>query len=567
MVGTPQPRPGAKPPFGGIDREELTTMDPECWQTMLVWSGYDRRHPSESKDIIEGIVHGMDIGFTGDREVNRESKNLSSALESEEVENKVNELIMENVRAGKTAGPFTRRPFKYFSYSPIGAVPKAVHGREWRPTDVRVIHHLSHPFGGDSINNQSVDIPCCLGSVDAAANSIRRLGKNCWLTKIDIKAAYKLVPVRFEDWSLLGFKWRGNFFYERTLPFGLKSSCRQWELYSTAMHDFLLTLVGVEEVDHYVDDFFLADQLESDAIEHLRMTIGLFDRLGIPIAHDKTISPTRRLTYLGVELDSATLTMRLSESKLIQLRQLLQDWNGKQSANQTELQSLCGKLNWACAVIRPGRSFLRRIIDHTKVAGHGEGTIIPISVRLDIKWWSDCASEYNGVSIMYDIEWTSSTKLHLFTDACNTGYGASFGNRWICGSWTAAELCTAQRGNKQDRYSMPYLELRSLTLALASWGHLLSGKNVEIHCDCLPIVQSIEKRSCREGRAMDLIRAIHTIAARHRFDFKASHVRGVDNVLADALSRNNIPLFHFHQRSANPKQDPTLPIPAPIKLN
>jgi len=357
------------------------------------------------------------------------------------------------------------------------------------------------------------------------------------------------------------------FYYERTLPFGLKSSCRQWEAYSTALHDFLLTLVKYEEVDHYVDDFFLADRIESESTEHLADTLGLFDRLGVPIAHDKTVGPTRLLTYLGVELDSVALTMRLSDEKLAQFRLLLTIWSRKTHANVQELQSLTGKLNWACGVVRPGRSFLRRIIDHTKSIGRGGSAPLTTSVRLDIQWWSDCVSEFNGHSIMYDVEWTESTRLELFTDACYAGYGASFGDRWIKGSWSAAELESARRGSAVDVYSMPYLELRALVLAMASWGHLMAGRRVDIRSDCLPIVQSIEKRSCREGRAMDLIRALHAIAVKHRFDFKATHISGKRNVLADALSRDDMSAFFLAQPSALRTQDPTLPLPPPVTLH
>ena len=62
-----------------------------------------------------------------------------TATDNPLIEQKVNDVIMADVAANKKAGPFDRPPFKFFSVSPIGAVPKKGTNK------IRVIHHLSHP--------------------------------------------------------------------------------------------------------------------------------------------------------------------------------------------------------------------------------------------------------------------------------------------------------------------------------------------------------------------------------------------------------------------------------------
>ena len=96
---------------------------------------------------------------------------------------------MADVAANKKAGPFDRPPFKFFSVSPIGAVPKKGTNK------IRVIHHLSHPFKGDSINHSITEKYQPLGNFDQACVLIRRLGRGCSLIKLDAEAAYKQVPV------------------------------------------------------------------------------------------------------------------------------------------------------------------------------------------------------------------------------------------------------------------------------------------------------------------------------------------------------------------------------------
>jgi hypothetical protein len=45
--------------------------------------------------------------------------------------------------------------------------------------------------------------------------------------------------------------------------------------------------------------------------------------IGIPMKVDKTVYPTERLTFLGLDIDTFTMELRLPEDKLIKLREKL----------------------------------------------------------------------------------------------------------------------------------------------------------------------------------------------------------------------------------------------------
>ena len=81
---------------------------------------------------------------------------------------------------------------------------------------------------------------------------------------------------------------------------------------------------------------------------------------GIPIKQEKTVSPTTCLTFLGIELDTNLMVAILPTDKIIKIRHLLQDFHNKHKVKLKELQSLIGLPNFACRVILPGRTFLRR---------------------------------------------------------------------------------------------------------------------------------------------------------------------------------------------------------------
>lgn len=552
----------------------LTSMNPTAWRHWMQQGGaqsFQALFPQEAERILDAIVNGIAVEFDGDRNRDRSGRNLP--IEPEHVP-KVSAVIDADVAARKKAGPFDRPPFKHFAVSPIGAVPKK------HSVKVRVIHHLSYPFHGDSVNAgiaaEEGKLKLC--RFGHAARAVVRLGKGCWLIKLDVEAAYKQVPVRREDWPLLGFYWEGKYYYERVLPFGLRSSCRLWELFAHALHFLVETVLNTgvpahQRVTlHYVDDFLFVLQCEAGeaaAQELLRRVLHLCKQLGLPMAEDKTEGPTRCLTFLGIELDADAMQARLPRVKLEELQGLIASWLGRTQASIKELQSLAGLLNFACAVVRPGRFYLRRIIAHTArlcaLAGTHTGPMpLTRAVLEDVAWWHRFLPGWSGQSLLYELEWVQAHRIELFTDACLDGWGAVYGNRWSCGAWSPEQKLAAFRG---QRHSMPFLELLALVIAAATWGPLWAGRKIIFRSDCMSVVQSVEAGRSKARESMHLLRFFAETACRFGFDFRCEHVAGVTNVAADALSRyGDCPQFRAACPRALPSMSPPALVPLPQAL-
>ena len=77
----------------------------------------------------------------------------------------------------------------------------------------------------------------------------------------------------------------------------------------------------------------------------------------------KVLSPTQRVTFLGIELDSSSMTVRLPVEKLSRLNNLVYALSAKVSGSKRQLQYLARSLNFACQVVHGGRTFLRRVTD------------------------------------------------------------------------------------------------------------------------------------------------------------------------------------------------------------
>ena len=566
----PDPAPSVPPAAPSPDQtliSSLTTMDRAQWEHWLSQGGarsYSALFPTETALILDGITNGVTVDYEGDRLIDRYGPNLPIELEHYA---KVSAVIAADVRAGKKAGPFAEKPFPVMCVSPIGAVPKKNGG-------LRVIHHLSYPHGGDSVNAGVRDVKIQLSKVAHGARAIAKFGKDCWLVKLDVEAAYKQVPVRREDWPLLGFKWLDQWYYERVLPFGLRSSCRLWEMYATALHHLLEKVLSVKGdprraarmIIHYVDDFLIVAPTEELAGALRDAALALCKLLGIPMAADKTEGPVQKLTFLGIELDSKEMQMRLSTDKLQSLRALLEAWEDKSHASVKDVQSLVGILNFACAVVRPGRYWLRGLIAHMRQIekackgrqGHHAPFPIPRSARADVSWWRSLMPRWNGHSIIHQERWERSDKIRLTTDACGTGFGAMFGSAWFAGAWSPEQLAAAHRNS---HFSMPFLELHALVQAAATWGPLWRGRNIIFLCDAHAVVDAIKGARSRDPGMMALLRHLCLLACEH--DFVCEHIAGVTNVAADLLSRDGASP-QFRAQFSDADLLPTTPVSIPL---
>jgi len=85
-----------------------------------------------------------------------------------------------------------------------------------------IIYHLSAPTNNsinDFIDPEHYSLSYC--TIDDAYEILNKLGPGALMSKIDLKNAFRLIPVREEDWNLLGICWRDAFYIDTCLPFGL----------------------------------------------------------------------------------------------------------------------------------------------------------------------------------------------------------------------------------------------------------------------------------------------------------------------------------------------------------
>lgn len=510
------------------------SLIPRRWMEML--QNYPDRQWAYR--LVHDIIYGVDIGFigvrlqtvTGTTRKTSTDRTQSAAIDQD---------IEKELKAKRIIGPYAKSPWKHYHSSPIFTVSK-----KGNPGKLRVVHHLSYPRNRNlSVNDWIKDWPCVLGRFNQAVKMVCELDRDCYMAKMDIKAAYRLIAVRPADWPLLAFTWREKIYFHTTLPFGLRSSCHIWERYATAANWMLNHELSTRRVMHYVDDWFMAAETAAECEAMMGRVEQLFGELGLTIATEKTVGPTTRMVFLGIQIDSEAMTISLDEERVAAISKLLETWQLNSNCSLQQLQSLIGTLSFAACVVAHGRTFIEQLRaleqQHRQIADRDDESLITITneCRQDVEWWHSFLHRWNGISLLWETEWLDEhDSLQPHSDACTEGYGAVCGTQWFHRRWTEEQQQWSEEGTS-SRESMPFKELYALVTAAATWGHLWQRKRITFRTDCMPVVLALNKGTSRSRRMMQLIRFLHYHAARHHYKYRAVHIPGVDNTIADELSR------------------------------
>ena len=146
---------------------------------------------------------------------------------------------------------------------------------------------------------------------------IRVLGKGCLLAKLDLKEAYRAVPVHPSDQRLLAVRWAGSTYIDRALPFGLHSAPKIFSALTDAMMWVLHSRGVVECALHYLDDFLILGPPHSMACQSaLSTSLATCEDLGFPVAPEKIEGLAISLVFLGIEIDTIDNQLHLPQEKL-----------------------------------------------------------------------------------------------------------------------------------------------------------------------------------------------------------------------------------------------------------
>lgn len=211
--------------------------------------------------------------------------------------------------------------------------------------------------------------------------------------------------------------------------------------------------------------------------------------LGIPLADEKKAGPAAILTILGIEFNTNEFLLRLPQEKLLRLKPLLAEWAKKKKCTKRELQSLIGQLQHASTIIKPGRTFLRRMYDMLSLAKLPHHHIrLNENFKSDIAWWSMFLETWRGSAMMSPSHPTPPS-VTVTSDASGAwGCGAYCNRQWFQLAWP--DEATAQQ-------QITLKELAPIVISIAIWGYAWRSCVILCKTDNSAVVSILHSRTSK----------------------------------------------------------------------
>lgn len=205
-------------------------------------------------------------------------------------------------------------------------------------------------------------------------------------------------------------------------------------------------------------------------------------------------------------------------------------------------------LNFACKVVPPGRTFLRRLIDlKVGLKKSYNHRWLNSEANANLNAWGLFLDHFNGKALFPSGITHSSASLHLFTDANDLGYGCTFDKEWFFGQFSSTWL----------QFHIAVRKFFPIVITLELWCHQFKNCTVNLLSDNITVVHVINKNTPKDPHLMTLMRRLMLLSLQHNIHFLAKHVSGVLNTAADMLS------LEFQARFLHMQSRPT-PVPSTL---
>ena len=217
--------------------------------------------------------------------------------------------------------------------SALGAIPKP------NSTKVRLIQDCSR-LHGQAVNDYISTRSFKFQTLDDATHALR---PNYFMEKIDLRHAYRSVPIHPANYQTTGCKWRftgddfDTFFFDNRLPFGAKCAPEIFHRLTQAVWR-MMAKRGYHDIIVYLDDFLVIRATFEACKQKYDILLSLLQDLGFTISWQKLILPTQHLTFLGVQLDTIACALTLPAEKLQECQTLVTEFQSKHRATQRQLQ-------------------------------------------------------------------------------------------------------------------------------------------------------------------------------------------------------------------------------------
>merc|ERR1711895_291884 len=288
------------------------------------------------------------------------------------------------------------------------------------------------------------------------------------------------------------------------LPFGMRLSPRTF-VKCTQAALVPLRQQGIR-ISTYIDDWLLYGDTPQQVVLHTKIVLDHLASLGFTVNMEKSmLVPSQQITFIGVVLDSVTLTARLSPERVALFQSLLSSFVVGNKVPYRTCMRLTGSMASSINLIDLGRfhmrPFQRWVLSLRIPPSQGKRMVLVTDEAVSaLRPWRATQFLTEGVRMGL-----VSSRMVITTDATLRGRSAS-------GLWEG-DLTTAH---------INFLELTAVQLALFHFLPWISQQHVLVRTDNLTTKYYINKQGGLRSRCLDdLARSISLWSQEHLASLRA----------------------------------------------
>ena len=346
------------------------------------------------------------------------------------------------------------------------------------------------------------------------------LPKHFWTVAVDLKDGFWHIPITPRKRPYLGFRYKGQNWQFRAMPFGLNIGPRTFTKVIAHMVK-VMALNGIWCLP-YIDDLLIIASSKEECYQHSKLAISILKSFGWILNEKKSrLKPAKVFEWIGAHFDLQNHTVMATEDKTEELKNRITSVVTSTTCSRRIIMSVQGLANWigqfhpvTRALVSRTKNLLRSFRRH-----HLDAPItLDRGMKLSLVRW--LMTPTTPVALGNPV-----TTIQIQTDASLEGWGFRINQKSFRGNF-----------DKTANYSINTLELLTIWFALL----MVEERNavIQVLCDNSTAVAAVRRCTSPIYHLAMISELIWKRATAWGWTLSISHIQGKFNVLADQLSRN-----------------------------